>query len=339
MKLSYQLLEKMNSDNLKPTRIELLIYLVKNQDNVTGRVYGVHHKDVKTACGMVRQSFYNALKDLEERDYIETKRHKEGYYTVWVKNNSYPELAQGKKPLKHYIDLQKKAFNSKKFDELKANEKLMMMLLYKRTHEGRNNSYEIGVEKFYDKYTNEFNVSKRAVRSYLHSLKEFFSAGIKDGKYYITYKHSVFRDKIDKPERLVRDESYVRQIVHKLKIRDTNDYEISQTAEFFHQYKQMAEEAGKDIYSAVFEVVEDTVKGILQKKRNLQYKLINIKLGKLLKGSEKPAEGINKENRTFKQSFDQRNYSSEEIKELERRLINKRNEKRRASGRMTESYV
>lgn len=330
MKLSYQLLEKMNNDNLKPTRIELLIYLVKNQDNATGKVFGVHHKDVKAACGMVRQSFYNALKDLEQRDYIETLRHKEGYYTIKVKNNSFPELAQGKKPVNHYIDLQKQAFNSKDFKALKANEKFLMLMLYKRTHEGRINSYEIGVENFYIKFTKDFEVSKRVVRSYLHSMKKFFSVGIKDGKYYITYKHSKFKEKIDKPERLIRDERLIKEMACMLKIRNTNSFEISQTAEFFHQYKQMAKENGKDLKKAIFEVIKETISGILQKERRLEYKLINIKLAKKLK------ENSNANIRLDSQTFEQRTY---DFKELEKRLLEARDKKIKKYNKSEEIYV
>ena len=46
MKFGYELLEKPNIAMLKPTEMDLIYYFVENQDNVTGKVLGVHHKDL-----------------------------------------------------------------------------------------------------------------------------------------------------------------------------------------------------------------------------------------------------------------------------------------------------
>ncbi len=280
MKFGYELLEKPNIAMLKPTEMDLIYYFVENQDNVTGKVLGVHHKDVCAGTGMVKQSFYNALQSLKDKEIITYERHEDGaYYTVTVLDNTFPD----KKSLsKGYIDLQKKVFHSKEFKELKAHEKYLVLYFCKRTHENQG-SFCIYVKKLYENLTKLLKVTERVVRSYLHSLKRFFSIGIKSGKYYITYKHSVFKDKIDAPERLVKDKRVIREFVHKLKIRNTNDYEISQTAEFLYQYKQIAIKAKKDLKKVIFNVIKDTVSGVLQKERKLSYILINKLISEQLK--------------------------------------------------------
>ena len=279
MKFGYQLLEKPNIATLKSKEMDLLFYFVKNQDNKTGKVLGVHHKDVSASTGMVKQSFYSALKALEDKGIISYKRHNDGaYYTVTVLDNAFPDkesLSKG------YIDLQKEFFYSEDFTKLKSHEKYLVLYFCKRTHEGRG-SFHIYTKNLYRNLTKLFGVKERVVRSYLHSLRKIFSIGIKSGQYYITYMHSLFKRKIDKPERLVKDEGIIRQIVHKLKIRGADNEEISQTAELLQQYKNIAAERKKDLKMEIFNVISEIVSGILQKERNLQYKLINKLLHKRL---------------------------------------------------------
>lgn len=57
MKFGYPLLEKTNIATLKPTEMDLLIDLVENQDNSTGKVLGVYHKDVCARTGMDKTVF------------------------------------------------------------------------------------------------------------------------------------------------------------------------------------------------------------------------------------------------------------------------------------------
>ena len=276
MKFGYELFGKPNIPTLKPTEMDLLIHLVENQDNSTGEVLGVHYKDISAGTGMVKQSFYSAMQSLKDKKIITYERHQDGaYYTVTVLDNAFPDkqsLSKG------YIDLQKKVFHSKEFKSLKAQEKYLVLYFCKRTHENQG-SFCIYVKNLYKNLTKLLGVTERVVRSYLHSLKKFFSIGIKSGKYYITYKHSVFKEKIEAPERLVRDKRVINEIVHKLKIRNTNDHEITQTAEFLYQYKEIANKHKKDLKKAIFDVIKGIVSGTLQKERKLQFKLIN----KLLK--------------------------------------------------------
>ena len=56
----------------------------------------------------------------------------------------------------------------------------------------------MGTQKFYEVFTKLLHVTKRVIRCYLHSLRRFFSVGIKDGLYYITLLHSVFAQEEEK---------------------------------------------------------------------------------------------------------------------------------------------
>lgn len=292
MKFSYALLTKLNNVKLNPTHIELLIYLVRHQDNSTGKVLGVHHSDVTAATGMVRQSFYSAMKYLKEQGIIKYERHDEGaYYTVKILDNAFPSKQSFKKG---YVNLQKEVFNSKEYNELKSNEKYLVLQLCKRTNISHG-SYIIDVKKLYSNLTREFNVTKRVVRKYLHSMRKFFSIGIKNGKYYITYLHTKFKKLVDKPERLIRDESYINEIVHKLKIRNTNKEEITETAELIHQYENQATKRNTDIRKLITEYIRETVEGTLQRKRRLNFKLLNKLLHKTLYENPEPNQKAGKE--------------------------------------------
>ncbi len=287
MNFGYKLLENPNIPTLKPTEMDLLYYLVFNQDNSTGEVLGVKYKDVSEATGMVKQSFYNSLYSLQKKNIITYQRHEDGaFYTVKILDNDFPDNISRSKG---YINLKRTVFHSKEFKELKPQEKYLVLYFYKRTHENQG-SFCIYVQNLYKNLTLLLGVTDRVVRSYLHSLRQFFSIGIVRGKYYITYKHNIFKEKLEQPERLFKDKRIICEMAHKLKIRNTNDYEISQTAEFLYQYKQMAAKAKKDLKKIIFEAIKDTVSGILQKDRKLSYKLINIlikeRLDKDLKKSQ-----------------------------------------------------
>ncbi len=293
MKFGYMLLEKPNIARLKPAATDLLLDLVFHQDNAKGIVDGVHYRDVVQSTGRVKQSFYNALQELQEAGVIECEYHADGsYFTVQILDNSFPAAADLKRG---YINLQKEVFHSTDFKTLKAPEKYLVLYLYKRTHEKQQKqSFEIHRETLITNLTELFSVSERTVQSYLHSMRKFFSIGIKNGKYFITYKASRFKKKIEKPERLVRDEQYIRLVVHRLKIRAATSTEISHTAELLQQYKQMAKDKKKDLKKVIFELISDIVMDKLQKNRNLPFKLLNHLLGARLAREEDSADSLEK---------------------------------------------
>lgn len=86
------------------------------------------------------------------------------------------------------------------------------------------------------------------VRSYLHSLRAFFSVGIVKGIYYITYKRSVFNQKQGEQEKQ-EHEFFASAIVRRNKIRKYDQVELSETAKLIKQYRGIAHDAGYNIKS------------------------------------------------------------------------------------------
>lgn len=272
MKLSYKLLSQPNMAKLNKVEMDTLLELVKNQ-NESGRINGVHYRDICAATGIAKQSFYNALYGLKIKDIISFEKDaNNGFYNVLVK---YNDFSNGHDSFKQgYINLQRKVFHQKAFKKLKAHEKYLVFILLKRTHENRS-SFKMIPKNLYDKYCKLFNVTKRVVRSYLHSVRKFFSIGIVKGLYYITYKHSVFKPKLDKPERYYKDRAYINSVTKKLKIRGFTEHELDQVTELMHQYRNMCKESGTSIETVMLNAIYHSSKDKTQHQRNLDYKYIN----------------------------------------------------------------
>lgn len=272
MKIKYSVLDNDKFAKLTKRAVDLLLYLVKNQDDA-GVVYGVHYSDVVKDTGMVKQSFYNALKELTEYNFIDYRQDKvNNCYKVVVLNNSFANKAEDYK--EGYINLQRAIFHKKSFRELKAHEQYLVLIMLKSTHAKRG-SFQIKPETFYNKYTKLFGVSRRVVRSYLHSIKKFFSIGLKNGLYYITYKTNEFKDKLNHPQRFYEDMAQIKKFVHKYKIRSTNENEVEQMADMIQQYRNKAKNKAEDLLKLIESAIWYTTKDILQKHRNLPFKYIN----------------------------------------------------------------
>lgn len=187
MKVSYEIIDKLHK--LNRVEWDLFLYIVKAEDQATGKVEGVFYLDVMRHTGMCKQSFYNALRGLKEKNVITYEKNSEVDYDIRIPDNEFPNE---KSLTKGYVNLNRRAFHSKEFKQLKPYEKYLLMYFLKCTHEGRG-SMKIGFHRFYEKFTKLLHISEKVLRSYLHSLKKFFSIGLKDGKYYITYLHSAFK--------------------------------------------------------------------------------------------------------------------------------------------------
>lgn len=96
------------------------------------------------------------------------------------------------------------------------------------------------------------------VRSYLHSLRAFFSVGIVKGIYYITYKRSVFNQKQGEQEKQ-EHEFFASAIVRRNKIRKYDQEELSETAKLIKQYRGIAHDAGYSIFSILEKAVRDSI--------------------------------------------------------------------------------
>lgn len=252
--------------------MNLLLELCKNQDE-HGYVNGVHYLGYSKKAHFVEQSFYNALTGLCEKGLVSSLDSNDGYFNLKVKYNDFSDGINSYR--RGYVDLKREIFHKKKWiEDLSSHEKLFVLLLRKYTHENHS-SFKIKPNNFYKKFCELFGVTRRVIREYKKNICKFFSIGIKNGLYYITYLHSVFNPKLDHPERFYKDLAYIEFVVKKLKIRGSTEYEREQTANLMHQYKNMCNENGEDIKTVIINAIYHSTKDFKQKERHLNYKFLN----------------------------------------------------------------
>lgn len=269
MKIKYAIIPKLNT--LSAKEMDLFLFMVKRQDQYTGCVEGIYYREAMKVTGMCKQSFYNALKGLEKKGIITVTKVSDMDYDICILGNAFPNREAWKEG---YVKLNRKAFRSKAFWALKAHEKYLLLEFLKGTHEN-GHSIRIGVDMLYEKYKKILGVSKRVLRSYLHNLRKFFSIGIKDGKYYITYLHSVFEtergaksEERQHWEHLVRKECWRNHVPEEEK-------NIEDTAELVHQYRQNLEDGTIGMLRILMRCIGRSVEGIERKKRKLNAKYVH----------------------------------------------------------------
>ena len=143
---------------------------------------------------------------------------------------------------------------------------------------------KIGFQRFYEKFTKLLHISEKVLRSYLHSLKKFFSIGLKDGKYYITYLHSAFKqlaagDAAWKSERSWYLEGLIKKECHRLHI-SYEKQELEDVAYLPVQYQNY--EDRKSLFERVKSCIRQSIDGIRYSERTLQNKYIHKLLKKAL---------------------------------------------------------
>lgn len=278
MKISYKLIDKLYQ--LNRVEWDLLLYIVKAEDQATGKVEGVFYRDVIKHTGMCKQSFYNALRGLQEKNVISCEQNSEVDYDVSIPDNAFPN----KESLHNgYVNLNRKAFHSKAFQMLKPHEKYLLFYFLKSTHEGRG-SKEIGFQRFYEKFTKLLKISKKVLRSYLHTLKQFFSIGLKGENYYITYLHSEFKhlspgDAAWKSERSWYLEGLVKKECHRQHI-SYDEQSLEDVAYLPVQYQNFEEK--KSLLEKIRSCIQQSIAGVKYSERILENRYIHKLLKKAL---------------------------------------------------------
>lgn len=234
---------------------DLFLYLGKLQNNM-GMIEGVYYQDAIHATNMCKQSFYNALYGLSQKGIIQYKKL-EADYDIQILGNGFPnnDYSEG------YINLNRKAFRTLRFIALKAHEKFLVLDWLKITHENTS-SYQVGTKHFYAKYRGILRVTARVIRGYLKNLKKFFSIGIKEKKYFITYMHSTFKERFPRAEEKQYFDHCIRRECRRKRI-SYDEPSVQDTTGLIGQYRALKSdtlEMLELLYSAILKSVEGKVK-------------------------------------------------------------------------------
>ncbi len=271
MRIKYSLIEKLK--NLTSTEMDLFLYIAKYQ-RLNGFVAGVHNQAVCRATGMCKQSFYTAMRGLERKGIVKISRTSDIDYDFLILGNDFTGDDAFKAGCEGYIDLSRSIFHKKQFKQLKAKEKWLLLYFLHCTHDN-SSSYRIGTGNFYKKFCTLLGVTKRMVRSYLHSLRAFFSVGIVKGIYYITYKRSVFNQKQGEQEKQ-EHEFFASALLRRNKIRKYNQEALAETAKLIKQYRGIAHDSGYNIFDVLEKAVRESIPDESKPKdRKLSYKYVH----------------------------------------------------------------
>lgn len=264
MKIKNKILTKLT--NLTECEWKLFEYMIRRQDN-SGKVFGVHNKAVCQTTKMSKQSFYNALRGLAEKKVITYEAGVPEYtvnpvakhkifgrsidYNVTIIDNDFSYEGAEREG---YVSLQRKLFRSKEYASLKANEKFLLFWFAHLTNENTQ-SYKRKAKEFLGQYSAMLGVSKRVVRSYMHTLKNFFAIGVKKGICYITYLHEKFEKDYSSNQRNNVQENYIQGLVRHMKIKKASTRDIKDTAYLMSQYDKLAELHGRDIKLLITKII------------------------------------------------------------------------------------
>lgn len=259
MKIKYSLLSKMlesqSHNRLTNKEISFFMEIAQYQDDC-GRIEGIYYRNICKDVQMCKQTFYSTLRSLKKKGFITYEREISGSdYNIQILDNdfSYPESYR-----EGYINVSRKVFHTRPFRQLKGQEKLLLLQFMKITHSS-SSSYQIGTDKFYNKYMQLMGVTKRVLRGYLHSLKKFFAIGVKEGKYFISYLRSVFHERTERSE----TDTYMGHMVgvscRRAKIKRLSRETQKDLISLLKQYRQEAREQGKDIFKIIEKCIRFSV--------------------------------------------------------------------------------
>lgn len=240
-KIKLEVFRRMMTAQLTKYEVLFLTTIAQYQDQ-KGNVLGVYYKDICTKLGKLSgkesisyQKFYDCVKSLEESGFIcVEKGNKDRNIRILGNDFSDPESFR-----EGYISVGHIYFSTQTFGKLKANEMLLCMEFTKNCEAGQRGDMQIGVEKFYKKYTEILNVSKRVLQGYLTNLKEFFSIGIKDKKYWIEIKKTTsIKHTKDRSNRMYR-EHVGKMVMRRLRMKYT-DETFTEATDLIYQYYRIA---------------------------------------------------------------------------------------------------
>ena len=180
--IPFTFIDKLN--NLTNCEMDMILWLLERK-NSQGLVGGVRVSMFKEM--MAKQSFYNALDGLQNKEIINVKHNKNtGDHDIFIYGCSDDDCVDESGKAR-YINLNRELFKSAAFKNLTSRAKYMVLDFYVKTSvkinaSGTKATHEKYMNEFYEKYINDMKRTKRRIRQYLHNLKEFFNITLKKGK-------------------------------------------------------------------------------------------------------------------------------------------------------------
>ena len=272
-RISNDNVDRMIEAKLTKCEMNLMLFLSFYQDEY-GRIYGVHYKEVCGKTGMSYQEFYNAKKSLEKKGFIRCEKSNRIDHDITILNNVFLTSEDAKKG---YINTSHNIFHTKEFYQMKAGAMLLAMKLMKNTYDERG-YFLIGVKKFYEKYTQIFGVTKRVLRNYLKQLKQFFSIGIKEGKYYIEPKKIIYRKPGGKSEVERLRQQRTEAVLRRNRIKNATAKESGEISTLFRQYEPTAAKKGKKLFFLIDKSIERSIEQMNREKKGKQNRSLTLTL-------------------------------------------------------------
>lgn len=256
--------------------LDVFFYLVRYQD-ANGYVPGVHGRTVCDQTGICKQTFYNVLKSLMEKGLIVYEQSFKGDYDVQVlENREYQREERAS-----YVNLNRKIFQDPAFLKMKAKEKLLLLELYYSVSCNRGKRV-IGLQKFYEKYTQLLQVTEKMLRGYLHTLRKYFHVFLKAGKYFISCVKKWFADQNNiRTQRAASDQLQEYQtevLLRRSGVKRKNPEEVKELIKVRRQYAKRIRQLGYEVDQVFRECIRKSIRKDKWKALNSRY------VHKLVKG-------------------------------------------------------
>lgn len=252
-KIKNIIIQKCIDKKVTSRELDFLIYVSHYQDS-TGKIVGVYYRDVCDALSISIQTFYDVKASLVNKGIISVSKNSDIDWDIRIEDNDFSmeNYHDG------YINTNSEVFYTKEFSQLKAGAKLMMIDLMRLTYSNRGR-FVINADNLYKKYMDLFAVTKRVVRRYLASIKQFFSVRLMDHKYVIL-PLQVIKTRTNNYDEQVYSQKVMETICRRNKIKDPKAKHIRDTAVLIGQYRAIAMVNGKNIIDAM----EVALKGSLE---------------------------------------------------------------------------
>ncbi len=291
MNIKFSVFENLIKAKLSTKEIDLFLMLIRYQD-LSGKITGIHHREVCEECHMCEQSFYSGLRVLQDKQLIRMSRVNQDYDVEIVGNNF-----NDKNFKVGYIKTNDPMFAAEDFKNLTGNEKLLALDIFKQCRAATSGNKVIGKGEFTKKYSDWFGVCKKTIRRYLTHIRTLFDVRLKDKLYYFYVKKNDVQ--VTSAAQIYRNR-FVKMCVRRGR-GHASSKTLKDIAELAVQYQKTV--------ANVFVTLQDAIIAALQQNKNLQPALVHSIFLDSLKDSLKstehiPHKGIKKKNmfNTFKQN-------------------------------------